>query len=257
MHLKSKDQAKIYTSGFILLVLTVYLFPIFKIAVLAISRNSDSPWGWVTELLHNSKYSSALFYSLIVGVSSAIGSTILAFYFALNFYFRKYIWTGLFLLIALLAIPPVTQALSIKYLIIYLLHIRSSPLAGLIFAHISAALPLCTVIVFSGLSGIERNCILAAGDLGGSPSGIIFRIIIPLIKRHLLNALLLGFLISLNEFSRSFYLNGGNELISTIIFSNINSGIQSPLYALILINVILGVILLGSMFPLNALRRRS
>ena len=107
------------------------------------------------------------------------------------------------LYVSILAISPLTIALG-------LVRAYGSILPNymlIIIAHTLASLPLTTRVLRLGFSRISRNIIDAAKVLGCKGASLYLRVLIPLSKPSYLVAISLALVISLGEFSSTFFIH--------------------------------------------------
>jgi spermidine/putrescine transport system permease protein len=86
-----------------------------------------------------------------------------------------------------------------------------------------------TLVSFSAL---KESVIEAARDLGASGFRAFKDIIFPLTRGGILGAALFGFLLSLNEFIRAYFLSGYQETLSIYMFGQMKGGADPSIYAL-------------------------
>jgi len=73
---------------------------------------------------------------------------------------------------------------------------------------------------------------MAADDLGAGRFRQFWDITLPLIRPGLVSAFIFSFLLSLNEFTRAFYLAGRQNTLPVVLFGKMNSGASSTIYAM-------------------------
>ena len=113
----------------------------------------------------------------------------------------------------IILIPMATSAITISFALIQT-HGQFSFFSDfvsiyILSAHIIAALPFTSRVLFSSFSRVPKEFIIAAKTFGLSNFKIMYSIIMPLIKSGLLIAFLFSFAISLGEFGATYYLARG------------------------------------------------
>ncbi|OFZ18713.1 MAG: hypothetical protein A2Z20_05000 [Bdellovibrionales bacterium RBG_16_40_8] len=164
--------------------------------------------------------SSAISLLLGVGASIAIGKGL--------FSLRKSLEAFTFLALGL---PELVMALSLLTLF-YLLRISSS-LLTVTLAHITFTVSFVILTVHSRTITLEKYIDEAAMDLGASEWQILRTIILPLLKPACISALLLGLLLSFDDFLITFYTIGvGTDTLPIKLYSEMRFGLTPKLSAL-------------------------
>jgi len=79
---------------------------------------------------------------------------------------------------------------------------------------------------------VRRSYLTAAADLGATWWRQFVDITLPLIRPGLISAFIFSFLLSLNEFTRAFYLAGRQNTLPVVLFGKMNSGASPVIYAM-------------------------
>jgi len=95
-------------------------------------------------------------------------------------------------------------------------------LLKLLLAHILIALPFCLLTILPKMRQLDANLIDAALDLGASPFKAFTSVIVPQLVPAMIQAFLLGFTLSLDDFVITQYNNSGVPTISTVIYGAIS-----------------------------------
>jgi spermidine/putrescine transport system permease protein len=82
------------------------------------------------------------------------------------------------------------------------------------------------------MGSVRNSWLMAASDLGASWGRRFLDVTLPLIRPGLVSAFLFAFLLSLNEFSRAFYLVGRQNTLPIEMFGKMSSGANPTIYAL-------------------------
>jgi spermidine/putrescine transport system permease protein len=183
---------------------------------------------WYRVAFFDERIQQAILSSIRVAGLSAILATLLAFAASIIFVRR----THLFLLSLVLGVPVfvpgLTHGLAVSNTAWYLGVGGSIYL--LIIAHSAFLLPYCSVILIMSLANFPQSMLDTAMELGSSKTYTLRRVLLPHAKRGLLASLSVGFLMSLNENSRSFFLTSEN-LLSTYVYGKMLGGADPSLYA--------------------------
>jgi ABC-type spermidine/putrescine transport system permease subunit II len=226
--------------------LVVYSIPILEI-LYEFLRNIFSQGGSLSEFFSDPKYKEATGHSLTLAIPTALFSTIIGYYFAWCIYTSRNIALIVLMLLLLLLIPTDIQALSLLYIGKYVFDIKQSSLWLLFYSHLVTALPISTLLIYLSLINLDTKILETCNDLGCSFNKTLRKVILPLTIGGIGSSMIFGFLISMNEYQKSKYLQGNFELISSIIVSKMKSGFlgtELQLYALIVINIVLAAVLI-------------
>lgn len=82
---------------------------------------------------------------------------------------------------------------------------------GTLLGTVMYLLPYMILILYSGMSGIDHNVVLAARTLGASGMQIFFRVFLPLVRSSILSGVLLSFILALSFFIVPAILGGPQE----------------------------------------------
>jgi spermidine/putrescine transport system permease protein len=114
----------------------------------------------------------------------------------------------------------------------------------LILAHTLIALPFAVLTIMPRMRQLDENLIDAAQDLGATPFTAFLTVIVPQLFPSMLNAFLLSFTLSLDDFVITQYNNDGISTISTEIYGAIARR-EIPMEFRALTTIILSVIFLS------------
>lgn len=98
--------------------------------------------------------------------------------------------------------------------------------------HLLWAMPFAFIVILTSMGSVRQSWLMAASDLGASWGRRFVDITLPLIRPGLISAFLFALLLSLNEFSRAFYLVGRQNTLPVEMFGKMNSGASPTIYAL-------------------------
>lgn len=234
-----KILLKIYVVITIGIIISPVLIVLFYSFIDPLELVNNFTLSWYNNIFSNVKYTSGWMNSIFVAIVSSFLSTVLAFFFGFFWGEDKYKRIIVALIILLAIFPPEIHAMSIKYFVKYIIGFDKSTLVSLIYAHSSSILPYTILLIVFSISLIKKSVIRSSYDLGADEVQTYLKVIYPLIKPGLYSSVLLGFIISFNEYSRVYYLKGGNRLISEIIYGAMKSSNDPSIYALASINIFL------------------
>ncbi|CUH98513.1 ABC transporter permease [Leisingera aquaemixtae] len=195
---------------------------------------------WQTEALHG-----ALRNSLVVGLSSAVLSTVLGACAAraANRY-RFPLKRGIMSFILLpLVLPEIILAVALLVLLMQL----GMPLSlvTVVLGHVLICTPFAIAILSSAFQGLDQSLEEASFDLGETRWGTFRRVILPLVMPGVVSSLLITFTISLDEFIIAFFLTGTEVTLPVYIWSQLRFPGKLPsVMALGTILLVLSVLLL-------------
>jgi spermidine/putrescine transport system permease protein len=181
------------------------------------------------EMLDNVPMMVALGNSLKVAITVAIVSTVLAIPAALAF--TRFRLPGaapiLGFMLLPLVIPSIVIAVSLLVIILRFLGIPLS-LWTVGAGHVLVAMPFCMTVLMARVEGFDPSLEEASRDLGCSPMQTFWRVTFPLALPGVISSLLLGFIISFDEFVISFFLTGNDATLPVYMFSQLRFPRQFP-----------------------------
>jgi molybdate transport system permease protein len=146
------------------------------------------------------------------------------------------------LLEALTALPLVLPPTVLGFFLLVLLGLRTSvgrgiaavlghPLAfsfaGLVVGSVIYSLPFAVQPVVAGFSAVESSLIDAARLLGAGPARLVWSVLVPLARRSILAAAVLGFLHTVGEFGVVLMLGGdipgATRTLSIVLYNQVES----------------------------------
>lgn len=218
--------------------IVIYMPPLYLVAVSfnpalqpALPSPGDISLAWYVALLKERALISALVESMLVATVTAVIATVLALGSALAYMdFGRWRSRWFMLVILPMFVPGIIQGLSLS---VIFTRLGIKPFWGTVVAsHLLWALPFAFTVILTSLAAVRRSYLLAAGDLGASWWRQLVDITLPLIRPGVVGAFIFAFLLSLNEFSRAFYLVGRQNTLPLALFGKMNSGASPTIYAL-------------------------
>jgi spermidine/putrescine transport system permease protein len=236
-------------------VLFIILFLYFPLLILVIHSFNHSnyltEWSgfslrWFSALLDDQELLSALSHSIILGLSSALLSTLISVISCIMIVLNnnRQAITHFLLMPSFLIILP-DLILGIGFMLIF--NIAEIPLGffSLLIAHITFSIPFIIFTIFSQIEQFNKNLYFAALDLGASRYYIWKKIILPLLRPSLISGFLLGFTLSFDDVVISYFVSGPEfNILPLTILSMIRGGSSPELNALCSITLIFSFMLI-------------
>lgn len=210
---------------------------------------------WYGELFADGRLMSALGNSVVVGLVSASGATVLGFLAAYGL--ARFRPTGTQALRALLMAP-----LGVSYLVVALGLSLSANQLGVsrsltlvTIGHVVINLPLAFAIILSQMNPAQATLERAARDLGAGEFTVLRTVTVPVLAPGLVAAFLLAFTLSWDEFIIALLLARFDVTLPVEIWSALRTGLDPKTNAAGTLVFALSFTLLGVAFAV--LRRRT
>lgn len=225
--------------GYTYLVLLFLYAPIFVLMVLSFSdsrtRGSFDSFSlrWYKELFQDRQIMTSLYYTFVIGLLSAVCSTVLGTFAALQISKLKGVAKSLVMNITYIPVlnPEIVTGISLMVLFVFL-NLRLG-FVTLLLSHITFNLPYVVLSVLPKIRQLDGNTYEAAEDLGASPLFAFWKVILPQILPGVLTGFLLAFTLSIDDFVISFFTTGsGVSTLSITIYSMARRGINPKINAL-------------------------
>lgn len=242
---------KILASSYLSLVFLFLYLPIFILIVFSFnSSKARGHWTgfslrWYEELFQDSAIIASLSNTLLIACIATVIATLLGTFAAIGLYYMHTKERKLILACNQIPIlnPDIVTAISLMA-IFKLLHFELG-FFSLTLAHVIFLIPYVLLSIMPSLNKMEPALPEAALDLGASPWQCVYKVIIPQIKPAILQAALLAFTLSIDDFVISFFTTGnGVNTVSTHVFSMTRRGINPVINALSTIMFMLTLLLL-------------
>lgn len=221
----------------------VFAFLYAPIIVLIIFSFNDSKsrgsWDgftlrWYEDLFNNSEILTALYYTLLIAVISALLATVIGTIAALAIHnymrsFHKQVVMNLTYLPVLN--PDIVTGISLMLLFIFIK--IELGFFSLLIAHTVFNVPYVILTILPKLKQFNNNLYEAALDLGATPTYAFKKIIMPEILPGIITGALFAFTLSIDDFVISFFTTGsGVNNLSILIYSMARRGIHPTINAL-------------------------
>jgi len=203
-------------------------------------------WGWYTTLFHDTFLIGALKVSLIVAVSSAVVSTVMALMSAVVL--SRLAFKGKRAFMAMLFLPLLVPEIVLSVAIITMMSRLGLSLGygSLIAGHIVLTLPYGTLLLFGAATRLDPSLEEAATDLGCNAFSAFMRVIFPLLLPAVFASLLLSFTISFTDVVMSNFASGvGTTTLPVYVYGLLKTGISPEINALGTLLVVGTLVIVG------------
>ena len=206
--------------------------------------NTGFSLRWYDKMINSRGLMDALFKSILLAFLTTAVTTLLALQAALGY--RKARFKTLIIAIMILPIflPGIIQGFSLSLLLTEFLGLQRSLWTELV-GHVLWALPFAFLVILTSMSVVKRETVLAAMDLGANEWRAFRDIEYPIIKPGITSAAIFSYVLSFNEFSRTYYLQGIGQTIPTYVWNKITVAITPEIFALSSLTVILSLTLIA------------
>ena len=237
---KRMGQRRHYISqAYLWLLLLILYAPIALIAVFSFTESKIlGNWtGFSFELYANlftgkadAGLNSAIWYTVIIALVAAVGSTILGTLAAIGIYNMR---SRQRKMVQLLNSVPMINPDIITGISLFLLFVALGFSQGLVtvcIAHIVFCTPYVVLSVLPRLSRMNPNTYEAALDLGATPAQALRMVMLPELWPGMLSGFILALTLSVDDFGVTFFTkgSGGLETLSTFIYSDARKGGLTP-----------------------------
>ena len=251
---------KILASSYLGLLLAMLYAPILIVVIFSFTEAKVlGNWTGFSLKLYTSVFqggvhhslTSALWNTLIIGLSAALASTILGTMAAIGIYNLRPRQQRVIHMVNTVPIlnPDIITAISL-----FLLFVSIGVTQGyttVILAHITFCTPYVVLSVLPRLKRMNPNLYEAALDLGATPFHALRKILLPELKPGMISGFILAFTLSIDDFVVTLFTigNEGLETLSTYIYADARRGGLTPelrpLSAIIFITVLLLLIIIN------------
>jgi spermidine/putrescine transport system permease protein len=205
--------------------------------------------GWYTEAFHNDQVRSSFWASIRVAAGTAVVATIIALLVSYALARRSFRMKAALSGFVLLPLVVPTVVLGIALLILFRPADPVIPIPlglwAVLIGHIVLALPFCVLLLLPRIASIDRRIEEAAFDLGASWFTTFRRIILPLITPALVSALLIAFVVSIDEVVIASFLVQDQATYPVYLYSGLRlSGRTSLLMPVATVMIVASTILI-------------
>ncbi len=174
------------------------------------------------DMLGQRQMIASLMNSLRIGLAVTVLATAIAIPAAISI--TRYRFPGKPAVLSMLMLPLVVPSIVLAVaLLVIILRFLGLPLSLWTVAagHVLVALPFCVSVLISRLEGFDQSLEEASRDLGCSPMQTFRRVTLPLAMPGVISSLLLGFIISFDEFVIAFFLTGTENTLPVYLYSQL------------------------------------
>jgi spermidine/putrescine transport system permease protein len=251
---------KMLSSSYLAILLIILYAPILIIIVFSFTEAKVlGNWTGFSLKLYASLFqggvshslSSALWNTLIIGLTAAFVSTLLGTMAAIGIFNLQPRAQKAVKMVNAIPIlnPDIITAISLFLLFVSLKF--SQGYTTVILAHITFCTPYVVLSVLPRLYRMNTNLYEAALDLGATPFLALRRVLVPEIKPGMISGFILAFTLSIDDFVVTLFTigNEGLETISTYIYADARKGGLTPelrpLSAIIFVTVLVLLIVIN------------
>jgi len=206
------------------------------------SRSQANWYGftldWYVQLFNDEHIMRALRNTVLVAVFSTFAATAIGAIAAVGISKLGRRTKGVVMSVTQLPVmmPDIVTGLSLRILFIFVIRLIGGGSLGfgtLLLSHITFNVPYVILSVTPKLRQMDGNLYEAALDLGSTPLGAFFKVILPEIWPGVVTGALLAFTLSVDDFMVSFFTTGsGVTNLSILIFSMARRGVNPRINAL-------------------------
>jgi spermidine/putrescine transport system permease protein len=249
--------AAVAVAAFVLLYLPIVTLVAFSFN----ASNSIAVWGgfslhWYADAWANDDVQAATMRSLIIGVSAAFLSTILATLAALGTTRRKAFKGQTFIYVAInqpLMVPEIVTAVALMIFFgIIKVATGYQGLGYLIAAHTAFCIPFAYLPIRARLESMDLALETAAADLYASPWATFRRVTLPLLAPGIMAGAMLAFVISLDDVViTEFVKSAGQDTLPTYMLGELRRSFTPEVNAISTMLLAVTILLLTAFFLLT------
>jgi putative spermidine/putrescine transport system permease protein len=203
----------------------------------------------------NQRWTSALYLSVVVAVSTTMLSVFLGTLAALGLSQSRIPARAAIMavLISPMIVPVIISAIGLFFF--YASTNLNGTLIGIILAHTALATPFVVITVTATLMSFDRTLMRAGASLGAPPHTVFFKVVMPLILPGVISGALFAFVTSFDEVVVILFIGGPEQrTLPRQMFSGIREQISPTITAAATVLIIFSTVLLVTV---ELLRRRG
>lgn len=247
---KQRPQAPVVCFLLFFVIVALLYLPLIYLMAGSFLEATEEGWQftfkWYQEVISDLELQEALLRSCWIAIGNAVLSTVLGVAAAIalaksSFRFKA----GLqFLSMVSLVMPELVFALSLLSWFA-LMRIPLS-LVTVMIAHVSFTLSFVILTILGRLNTLDEALEEAAEDLGASSWQILWKITLPILKPALGTSLIMGFLLSFDDFLITFFTSGiGSDTLPVKLYGAMRMGHSPKLNALSSLMIVFSVLLIA------------
>ncbi len=176
-------------------------------------------WAFYQQLFTTTEYMQAVGNTLLIAVIASLIATIIAAMAATGILYLGKRTRAITMAVNQLPVINADIVTSFGLVLLFVsVGMANLGLLKLLLAHVLIALPFCLLTILPKMRQLDANLIDAALDLGASPFKAFTSVIVPQLVPAMVQAFLLGFTLSLDDFVITQYNNSGVPTISTVVY---------------------------------------
>jgi spermidine/putrescine transport system permease protein len=221
----SRAGKRLLTAFFIAFLIYLYV-PTVLLLIFSFNDSTNAAFplvgfttSWYREAFHDQAIHAALRTSLELAACCAIAATTIATMVSYPLARRRVFGRSAISALILLPLVVPTVVLGVSLLLLFQRGLVNIPLGfgAVLIGHVIIALPFCVLLILPRVASVDKRLEEAAQDLGASGFATFRKIMFPLILPAILSALIIGFVVSIDELIVASFLNG-RGLITLPIF---------------------------------------
>ncbi|WP_311170239.1 ABC transporter permease [Halobellus ordinarius] len=194
-------------------------------------------------MLQSEPLITAMERSIKLGVVTMIVAPLLGLLAALSYRKTNYKAGFVGAMILPLFVPGVVQGFSL--LMLFKQIGFGQPFVSTAIGHTIWAFPFAFLVILTSMSTVREDVLLASADLGANEFETFRHVILPQIRPGLISAIIFSFVLSFNEFSRTVFLQFGQNTVPTYVFAKLQVELSPEVFALAGFTVVFSFILIG------------
>jgi spermidine/putrescine transport system permease protein len=261
--LRQRSRISSLLAAWTVLVFAFLYIPILLLVIYSFNASTQAVvWKGFTlaayaHIWHDTQLLDASVNSLIIASITTAVSVVLGTGAA--WLLHRYRFPGLRTLNALLAIPLIIPEVIMGVSLLALFIVMRLPIGytTVIIAHVTFCFPFVMVGVRARLDGLDPALEEAAQDLGATPWGAFFRVIVPYLMPAIISGALLAFALSMDEFIvTSFTASPEAYTLPMRIYGRAKRGLDPSLNAISTLFILFTTVLVLLAEGLRRQRRR-
>ncbi len=239
---------------FVFLIMAIVYLPILLLVFLSFSDGLE----FYVQLFTTTEYMTAVGNTLLIAVVASFIATIIATMAATGILYLGKRTRAITMAVNQLPVINADIVTSFSLVLLFVgLGMTNLGLLKLLLAHILIALPFCLLTILPKMRQLDANLIDAALDLGASPFKAFTSVIVPQLVPAMIQAFLLGFTLSLDDFVITQYNNSGVATISTVVYGAISRRDIPDAFKALTTIIFIVILLVLVVMNLNAARIRK
>ena len=203
---------------FVFLIMAIVYLPIMFLVFSSFSNG----WQFYVDLFTTQEYMTAIGNTLLIAFVSSLIATIIAAMAATGILYMGKRTRAITMAVNQLPVINADIVTSFGLVLLFVsIGMTNLGLLKLLLAHVLIALPFCLLTILPKMKQLDANLIDAALDLGATPFKAFTSVIVPQLIPAMIQAFLLGFTLSLDDFVITQYNNSGVSTISTVVYGAI------------------------------------